>query len=96
VLFEKLSINCQIGVKTNLPKKYNKIIILLLFMLYSKNYYMIQEMSHVVLVIEESDLDYTTDGFEEIFTKLSNGDMNNINLNIVIKQKMWKNKYKKK
>ncbi len=65
-------------------------------MLYSKNYYMIQEMSHVVLVIEESDLDYTTDGFEEIFTKLSNGDMNNINLNIVIKQKMWKNKYKKK
>lgn len=76
-LFEKLSINNQIGIYTNLSDFDAKIVLIILQSIYTKNYFYF-EKSFIQDVLYDSDITNEDFGLDEMLTLLKN---NYVNLN---------------
>ena len=70
-LFEKLSINNQIGILTNLTDFDSKILLILLEMLYSKHYFYIDDKSFILGIFDDNSIDPNDFGINHMWEILS-------------------------
>ena len=75
-LFEKLSINRQIGILTTLNDFDANIILRLLYMLYSKNYFYLNDYQFISDVMYDNDLDPVNFGIKLVYDNFTTGDNN--------------------
>lgn len=76
-LFEKLSVNNQIGLYTNLSDFDSRILLYILLTLYEKNYYF-YEKSYIQDVLYDSNITNEDFGLDEMLNNLENNNFNTI------------------
>lgn len=72
--FEKLSINNQIGVYTNLCDIDSKIILMILQMLFSRNYFRINDRIFIEEILDDHDINPEQFDVLKMFSNLANGN----------------------